>query len=469
MAHRVTGDPRYADEVRDQLRGWIAANPVEYGVNWACTMDVGIRAANWVVALALLPPAPWVDEIAASLLLHGRFIRSHLETHVARGNHYLSDVAGLIVVAALFHGGAEGRAWADWASGELEAEMAHQVRPDGADHEMSLAYHRLVAELFLHGSQVAEALAPGRLTPAFHARLGRMLDLMAAVARTDGLTPVAGDADDGRFLPLGDHGAADPRAHLGLLARADRDPVPATGHAAFAAGGWWVMRAGGAYVLARCGDVGLGGEGAHAHNDLLSFELALGGQPLVVDPGSYVYTADAASRNRFRSTGAHATLRIGGAEQRPLPPGRLFALPDTAPQRLVAWEPQAGGGARWTAEHEGFPELPGRTRHRRTLELAGDGTTLTVTDEVELGAPAPLEWSFPLAAGTASADAGGVTARIGGVELRIGAEGVAWAVETGQVSPRYGVAVEAPVARARATRPAGATTVTFRLRPEPRG
>ncbi len=99
-AHRLTGEARYADEVGAQLRAWIAANPVEYGVNWACTMDVGIRAANWIAALALLGPAPWTDEVAASLLLHGRFIRSHLETHIARGNHYLSDVVGLLVVAA---------------------------------------------------------------------------------------------------------------------------------------------------------------------------------------------------------------------------------------------------------------------------------------------------------------------------------------------------------------------------------
>ena len=321
-------------------------------------MDVGIRAANWIAALALLPSAPWMDEVAASLLLHGRFIRSHLETHIARGNHYLSDVVGLLVVAAMFAGGAEGQAWLSWGADQLEGEMAHQVRPDGAHHEMALAYHRLVAEELLSGSQVVAALAPGRPSPAFHDRLGRMLDLIADVTRPDGLVPAAGDADDGRFLPLGDYGRADPQAQLGLLLRAGRDPVAGSRSAAYPDGGWWVLRAGEAYVLARCGDVGVDGEGTHAHNDLLAFELALGDQPLIVDPGSYVYTPDPAARNAFRATAAHATLRIGDAEQRPIPTDGLFSLRDV-PQRLIAWEPGADGGGRWVAEHEGFPALPG--------------------------------------------------------------------------------------------------------------
>jgi len=41
------------NEVGAQLESWIAANPVELGVNWTTTMDVAIRAANWVAALAL--------------------------------------------------------------------------------------------------------------------------------------------------------------------------------------------------------------------------------------------------------------------------------------------------------------------------------------------------------------------------------------------------------------------------------
>src|SRR5436305_350323 len=90
----VAGPPRlairrrrreYLDELGAQLESFIASNPVEFGACWACTMDVGIRAANWLAALVLIAEdadavtAGWFDPAIASLLLHGRFIRGHLE------------------------------------------------------------------------------------------------------------------------------------------------------------------------------------------------------------------------------------------------------------------------------------------------------------------------------------------------------------------------------------------------------
>ncbi len=64
-AHRLTGDPSYLDELGAQVDHWIAAEPRGDGANWACTMDVAIRAANWVAALAMCAEsavdAPWLD------------------------------------------------------------------------------------------------------------------------------------------------------------------------------------------------------------------------------------------------------------------------------------------------------------------------------------------------------------------------------------------------------------------------
>ena len=150
-------------------------------------MDVAIRAANWVAALALCAEEaagePWFEPVLESLLLHGRFIRSHLEWSEARGNHYLSDVVGLLAVAALFSGGREGKDWAEWAAGELVAEMEHQVRPDGSEHEASIPYHRLVTELFVCGTQAADALVPGSLPDWYRERLELMLALRRATTR----------------------------------------------------------------------------------------------------------------------------------------------------------------------------------------------------------------------------------------------------------------------------------------------
>jgi hypothetical protein len=423
-AHRLTGERRYVDELGAQLESWIADNPPELGPNWASTMDVAIRAANWVAALALcaehVAREAWFEPTMASLLLHGRFVRTRLEWSKARGNHYLADVVGLLPVAALYAGSREGREWAEWAAGELVAEMEHQVRRDGTAHEASTGYHRLVTELFVCGTQAADALAPGRIPDWYRERLERMLAFVRDYTRPDGLAPQIGDADDGRFLPLGDYGA-DPRDHRHLFERFE----PASASSAYPDGGYYVLRSSGLYVIVRCGDTGRHGRGGHGHNDQLSFELALNGQVLVIDPGTYVYTADPVERNRFRSTAFHSTLRIDGLEQNELRDDDLFLMADRTRAEMLASDAMSFEG-----RHHGFP---GAT-HTRRLQLHGD--ELQVRDTVESAIGHELEWTFPLAPGVED-------------RLEISAEGLDFVREQGWYSPRYGVRVPTTFLRAR--------------------
>jgi uncharacterized heparinase superfamily protein len=451
-ADRLTGEQRYVEEIGDQLTDWIESNSVEHGPNWACTMDVAIRASNWVAALAICADAaasqPWLQTVLESLLLHGRFIRRHLEYGEARGNHYLSDVVGLLPVAAVFSESSEGRAWTRWAVGELVREMEHQVREDGCDHEMSIPYHRLVCELFLCGTQAADALLPGALPGPYRERLDRMLAFVRDYTRPDGLAPQIGDADDGRFLPLGDYGRADPRSHTHLFRQAGREYRPAGGHAAYPQGGYWVMRTGDLYAIVRCGDVGVCGLGSHAHNDQLSFELALGDQPLVVDPGSFLYTADPEARNLFRSTSFHATLRVGGAEQQEPSKQTLFAITDRARAEALSWEPD-GQRPAFEARHHGFERLDPPATHTRRLELDGAAGGLTLTDIVSCEESHPLEWTFPLAPCEAIGGLGEATATFDRARLRIASEGLRFTVEDGWYSPSYGRRIRTPFLKAR--------------------
>jgi uncharacterized heparinase superfamily protein len=470
-AARVTGDKRYLDEIGAQLDHWIEANPVEFGPNWYCTMDVAIRAANWVAALALCAEAashePWHSRALGSLLLHGRFIRTHLEWDDKRGNHYLSDVVGLLPVAALFSNGPEGRAWADWATGELVTEMEHQVRTDGCDHEASTSYHRLVCELFVCGTQAADALAPGRLPDSYRRRLELMLEFVRSYTRPDGLAPQVGDADDGRFLPLHDYGRGNIRSHLHLFRQARRPYKPAESHSAYPAGGYYVARGDGLYAIVRCGDTGFYGRGAHAHNDQLAFELALGTQPMVVDPGSYLYKSDPAARNLFRSTRSHGTLCVGGAEQNEMPTDRLFRMPDRSRAEALTWE--AGEGrAVFEGRHHGFETLDPPAVHTRRFEFDCAARTLLIRDTVASSGSHSLEWTFPLMPCQAVARDGGATAEFEGGRLVIEADGLEFAIEDGWFSPSYGVRMRSPVIRARRRSQPGDDVTELILRAGPR-
>jgi len=420
----------HTDEVGAQLESWIAANPVQLGVNWTTTMDVAIRAANWVAALTLsadrAADEPWFERTLESLLLHGRFIRSHLEWSEARGNHYLSNVVGLLPVAALFSGGPEGSDWAQWAAAELVAEMEHQVRADGSTGEASIPYHRLVTELFVCGTQAVDALVPGSIPDWYRERLDSMLAFVRDYTRPDGLAPQVGDADDGRFLPLGDYGA-DPRDHRHLFLQAGRPWEQATASAAYPEGGYFVLRNESLYAIVRCGDVGRHGRGGHGHNDQLSFELADPRGALIVDPGTFTYTPDPAERNRFRSTAFHATLRVGGHEQNELRTDDLFAMSDGARAEALSWN-----DASFEGRHHGFP---GAT-HTRRVELGP--RELRIRDTVTTSEPQELEWTVPLAPGAEQ-------------RVEVSGDGLEFRPEPGSYSPSYGV--KEPTSFLRARRP----------------
>jgi len=433
----------HADEVGAQLESWIEADPVELGVNWTTTMDVAIRAANWVAALALCAEQasrlPWFERTLESLLLHGRFIRTHLEWSEARGNHYLSDIAGLLPVAGLFSGSREGRDWAQWAASELVAEMEHQVRPDGCAHEASTSYHRLVTELFVCGTQAADTLVPGSLPDWYRGRLELMLAFVRDYTRPDGLAPQIGDSDDGRFLPLGDYGA-DPRDHRHLFSQAGRPLERPAGSAAYPDGGFFVLRNGSLYAIVRCGDVGRYGHGGHGHNDQLSFELVDAHGALVVDPGTYTYTPDPRERNRFRSTAFHATLSVGGAEQNELRTDDLFSMTDRAHAEALSWDASSFEG-----RHHGFP---GAT-HTRRLELGE--REVRIRDTVTSSEAQELQWTFPLAPGAEDL-------------VEISAEGLDFRPEPGWYSPSYGVREPTTFMRARRRSAPGEDTTELVVR-----
>ena len=141
-----------------------------------------------------------------------------------------------------------------------------------------------------------------------------------------------------------------------------------------------------------------------------------GAAPLVVDPGTYVYTSDPVERNRFRSTAFHATLRVDGAEQNELRTDDLFAMDDRARAEALAWD-----AVDFEGRHHGFP---GAT-HTRRIELARARAPRSATPS-----PPPveqeLEWTFPLAPGEED-------------RSRSRAEGLEFHAEPGWYSPRYGV------------------------------
>ncbi len=417
QAFALTADERYARAARQVIESWIDANPYAYSVNWSCTMEAAMRVMTLTWLFGMLGrSSSWQDSrfrqaFLIALWLHLDFAQRFIERSDINGNHFTADAAALVIGGQLFCDSEQGRRWRDAGLADLEREILLQVFPDGVDYEASVPYHRLVLELFF-AAAFSQRRSPGSLSMAYRLRLAAMTRFVAAYSRSDGSSPLWGDADDARVLPFGGQELGDHRYLIGLMgllsgnaditalhsgplseacwwfgtAEAQRlatVPPPHPGSQAFEDAGVYIMRGGDDHIFIDCGPVGLAGRGGHGHNDALSFEAMLAGVMLVSDSGAFVYTADPAARNRFRGTSMHNTPSVDSTEINSfIAPDNLWQLADEARPETIEWSTGPALDA-WSGRHSGYRKLQNPVDVRRRIVLEHASHALTITDTLE--------------------------------------------------------------------------------------
>ena len=399
QAYRLTDDTRYRAHFFALVRDWLDSNPFARSVNWISPLEVGIRGVNLAAALSLFSDASETDfrQLVELIAVHGAFLFRNIEYTDVRGNHYTGNLLGLLTMGLLLERVVpEAAKWRRYAEERVSREILLQYHPDGVNFEKSVAYHRFVTEMFLLSDLLLERAQRPMFSVA-RERLRLAAQFTAAYTRPDGRAPIIGDNDDARALPLSTLPPADHRHLLALSSllhdgRALRpisrqawtealwlsggsaptkDSVGCTS-AAFPAGGFYVARHGSHYLMVDAGHVGLQSGGCHGHHDMLSFELAMDGVPIIVDAGSPAYTGDVAAKNRYRRTAAHNTARIDGAEQGSFDPSLLWHLGAEALPLNVHFEADAERAV-IEAAHVGYMRLKNPVMHTRRLELHGTG------------------------------------------------------------------------------------------------
>jgi hypothetical protein len=152
------------------------------------------------------------------------------------------------------------------------------------------------------------------------------------------------------------------------FARLAARPPASSRSALLAVGGYAVMGSGwqadAHQMIVDVGPLGCPTSGAHGHADLLSVQCTAFGEPFIVDPGTYCYTANPIWRDHFRGTSAHSTVIVDHEEQavaagpfswRGRPAARLGTWACTPTHDVV------------DASHDAYGRLPSPVRHRRRV------------------------------------------------------------------------------------------------------
>jgi len=296
QAYLVTGESRNLDEICAQLDSWMDANPFHRGANWASALEVGFRAISWI----------WIDHMAGRnmpgsfrarwlhmLYLHGCHLANNLSFYYSPNNHLVGEAVALHALGLYFSGLPRAKRWQELGARVMREQMARQIRDDGSSFEQSTYYQVYLLDMFsLH----AVLASPG---PEYRAKLEQMAEFLRAIRGPSGALPLLGDDDGGHLL-------------LGPIKRPSG--VRKWQSKLFPDAGLAIMSHGTTQAIVDAGPFGAMHSG-HSHSDTLSIIIRSGDEDILIDPGTYTYTAEPEWRDWFRSTAAHNTIRIDGLDQ----------------------------------------------------------------------------------------------------------------------------------------------------------
>jgi uncharacterized heparinase superfamily protein len=365
-----------------------------------------------------------------------------LSRHSSLGNHTIAEAAGLVYAGALFPEMEEADRWLAVGTALLAEESGRQILEDGGGIEQAFWYLLFIADL----CGLALTLLDHRRLPVpaslreAHRRAGAFL---ADFAEDPAGLPAIGDADDGYALS----------PHLRLSFQRHRPRTP--GLTTYAQSGYSVIRGGRtdeAELILDHGPLGMAPGFGHGHADALSVALRVGRDAVLVDPGTYGYTADPGWRAYFRGTGAHNTVMVDGLDQAVQEAAFLWSQPVRA--ELVRHECLPDGAVRVLARHDGYRRRLGVT-HWRGLLFRPPGSCL-IWDFLEGRGTHEADLHWHLGAEPLT-DEGCCYLRVGGRTVGLSVEGGITTLHRGETSPplgwrspRYGVREPISTLRVRA-------------------
>ena len=424
-AYALSKDEKYASAVAQQLQDWIAQNPFPLGVNWSSSLELGIRLISWVWIDRLLKGSEVHDLLFgssgvmwSSIYWHQWLISQHYSHGSSANNHLIGEMAGLFISSCHWQVFPQSKRWQSLAWQILEQEISIQTYACGLNREQAFPYHIFATEFFLLAGIEAE-MHHVAISDRYKNLVRKMLEVIPPLTDVGGNLPRYGDDDEGMALQIRPHQSSrvDWLFRLGRQWLDAKVPLPNDASGSLAASlinfpaedtvgevplpnNSLAFSDAGVYVLARdrgkpreimcladAGELGFLSIAAHGHADALAFTLSIGGVPIVVDPGTYVYHTDNHWRNYFRSTKAHNTIAIDGLDQSK--PEGIFLWTRKAKTKVLDWK-ETENGSVITAEHDGYTCTDEGIVHRRQITLNKQG--LEICDRLEGKGVHHIEW-----------------------------------------------------------------------------
>jgi uncharacterized heparinase superfamily protein len=344
---------------QELIREWVYTNPVGAKPGWE-PYTMSLRIINWCKA------GFGAEDLLHSLYRQAAYLYRSLETHLL-GNHLLENARALVFVGAFFGEQGEAPQWLERGVEIYRDQTPEQVLEDGGHFERSPMYHALMLEGYV------DVL---NLLPEDHSDWGwlaetvrKMGDFLLSMTHPRNRISLFNDATRNVACPTG---------KLVAYARRVLDLQPER-RSQFEETGYYIHNSDDVYLIIDGGPIGPDHLPAHAHADIFSYELSVGGDLFIVDTGVYEYEAGD-MRDYVRSTKAHNTVCVDGVNQAEC--WDSFRVARRFPPRNISFTKQ-GGQSHFEGHFDGYAQLIGdRIEYRRRIEADQNERCIVVEDTI---------------------------------------------------------------------------------------
>ncbi len=305
LAFIESNDRRVMQACRKLIESWIDHARIGRSDGWDA-YPTSLRVVNWIYAYSLIENRydgrEFLDRMSTSIYRQLDFLSRHLEFHLL-ANHLLKNVKALVIGGLFFNQ----ESWLVRGERLLWREFEEQVLEDGGHYERAPMYHAQVLSDFLECYALLKAFNRIPQSEAIESKLRAMARFLDAMSYPDGTLALFNDSantEETRPLPILE------AAHR-IVGRDENYLTPTFPHTGYYI---WVSPDAKEKIIVDAGAPAADYNTAHAHCDLLSYELRLDNKPFIVDSGLHGYGGDR-FREYCRSTRAHNTVMFDGREQ----------------------------------------------------------------------------------------------------------------------------------------------------------
>ena len=316
-----TYDPKFLKLLIDD---WISNNRLGTGDGWH-SYTISLRIRNWILLFRIYPEFSNQKRID-SLWQQICWLYINKEDYIG-GNHWLENLISLIIGSLQFEGRKSKQIF-EFALNELEKELNHQLLDDGGHYERSASYHLLILERLIELGLILENV--NRLRPPWLISvISKMINWSHSIRLSNGNFPIFNDSPDisnnidliinygicylNRIIFV-DKGIRNILTQIYTSTNEDNFQLAKKDRKNYLTKlldtGWIIARDNkGLELMLKVGDSCPKYLPAHAHSDLLSFDLYQNGIPIIVETGTSVYGNN---KDRFyeRSAAAHNVFQL---------------------------------------------------------------------------------------------------------------------------------------------------------------